>query len=146
MPWSSKKPDHAKRMESRRWHKEAFATKISVLRTKTGDESLLVLKSKDKEGVLRIFTTDPVDLYYENATSEDANRRNISIIDSTVHQCPVLQSLPEQAPPKGANLVQLSVVSTKSVKLISIYYIISFSKNFILAVMKCKFTVQLTEC
>ena len=40
--------DHAKRGESRRWHKEGFGKKMSALKTKTGDESLLVLKNKER--------------------------------------------------------------------------------------------------
>ena len=42
-------PDHAKRGESRRWHKEGFAKKMSALKTKTGHESLLVLKNNSKK-------------------------------------------------------------------------------------------------
>ena len=56
---------------------------MSALKTKTGDESLLVLKNKDKEGRLTILTTDPVDLNYHNNTSEDANRLSSSILNST---------------------------------------------------------------
>ena len=41
-------PDHAKWGESRRWHKEGFAKKMSALKTKTGDESLLVLKNRQR--------------------------------------------------------------------------------------------------
>ena len=75
-------PDHAKRGESRRWHKEGFAKKMSALKTKTGHESLLVLKNKDKEGRLTILTTDPVDLNDHNNTSEDASRLSSSILNS----------------------------------------------------------------
>ena len=74
--WSSKKWTFvwAKQGESRRWHKEGFGKKMSALKTKTGDERLLILKNKDKEeGRLTILTTDPVDLNYHNSTFEDAS-------------------------------------------------------------------------
>ena len=50
---------------------------------KAGDGSLLVLKNKDKEGRLTIFTTGPVDLNYHNNTSEDTSRLSSSILNST---------------------------------------------------------------
>ena len=51
--------DHAKRGESRRWHKEGFGKKMSALKTKTGDKGLLVLRNKDKEeGRLTILATE----------------------------------------------------------------------------------------
>ena len=46
------------------WHKEGFAKKMSTLKTKTGENSLLASKNKD-EGGLTIFTTDPLDLNYK---------------------------------------------------------------------------------
>ena len=76
MAWSSKKWTFVwtKQGESRRWHKEGFGKKMSALKTKTGDERLLILKNKDKEeGRLTILTTDPVDLNYHNSTFEDAS-------------------------------------------------------------------------
>ena len=93
-------PDHAKWGESRRWHKEGFAKKMSALKTKTGYESLLVLKNKDKEGRLTILTTDPVDLNYHNNTSEDASRLSSSILNST--PVPGFTELARASPSKGS--------------------------------------------
>ena len=79
---------------------------MSAFKTKTGDESLLVLKNKDKEeGRLTILTTDPaVDLNYHNSTFEDASRLSISILNST--PVPSFTELARASPLKGANLVQ----------------------------------------
>ena len=96
----SYEPDHAKQVESRRWHKEGFVKKMSVLKTKTGDESLLVLKNKDKEGRLTIFTTDPVDLNYQNTTSKDARRLSSSILNTT--PVPGFTELARGSPSKGS--------------------------------------------
>ena len=96
----SYEPDHAKQVESRRWHKEGFVKKMSVLKTKTGDESLLVLKNKDKEGRLTIFTTDPVDLNYQNTTSKDACRLSSSILNTT--PVPSFTELARASPSKGS--------------------------------------------
>ena len=96
----SYEPDHAKQVESRRWHKEGFVKKMSVLKTKTGDESLLVLKNKDKEGRLTIFTTDPVDLNYQNTTSKDARRLSSSILNTT--PVPGFTELARASPSKGS--------------------------------------------
>ena len=93
-------PDHAKQVESRRWHKEGFVKKMSVLKTKTGDESLLVLKNKDKEGRLTIFTTDPVDLNYQDTTSKDARRLSSSILNTT--PVPGFTELARARPSKGS--------------------------------------------
>ena len=35
---------------------------MTTFKTKTGDESLLVLKNKDRNGELTIYTTNPQDL------------------------------------------------------------------------------------
>ena len=83
---------------------EGFGKKMSALKTKTGDESLLVLKNKDEEGRLTILTTDPVDLNYHNSTFEDASRLSISILNST--PVPSFTELARASPSKGANLVQ----------------------------------------
>ena len=83
MAWSSKKWTFvwAKQEESRRWHKEGFGKKMSALKTKTGDESLLVLKNKDKEeGRLTILTTDPVDLNYHNSSQGKPSVRIASLL------------------------------------------------------------------
>ena len=54
------------------------------------------------------FTTDPVDLNYENTTSEDAKRPSSSVLNST--------PVPSFTELVRASSVQLSSVSTKSMK------------------------------
>ena len=96
----SYEPDHAKQVQSRRWHKEGFVKKMSGLKTKTGDESLLVLKNKDKEGRLTIFATDPVDLNYQNITSEDVSRLSSPILNTTL--VPSFTEFARAIPSKGS--------------------------------------------
>ena len=69
----------SKRVDSRRWYKKGFVKKMTAFKTKTGDKSLLVLKNRDKNGELTIYTTNPQELSYSNM-----RERKLKHIHSTI--------------------------------------------------------------
>ena len=91
----------SKRVDSRRLYKEDFAKKVTAFKTKTGGKSLLVLKNKDKNGELTIYTTSPQELSYSNMQGEEAEAHtlNSSVLNST--PIPSFTELATASPSKG---------------------------------------------
>ena len=64
--------NQSKTVDSRQWYKEGFAKKMTAFKTKTGDEGLLVLKNKDKNGELTIYATNPQVVSHSSMQGEEA--------------------------------------------------------------------------
>ena len=99
----------SKRVDSRRWYKKGFAKKMTAFKTKTGDESLLVLKNRDKNGELTIYTTNPQELSYSNMQGEEAEAHtlNDSVLNST--PIPSFTELARASPSKGKTSERINI-------------------------------------
>ena len=84
---------------------------MTTFKTKTGDESLLVLKNKDKNAELTIYETKPQELSYSNMQVEEAEAHtlNNSVLNST--QIPSFTELARARSFKGKTSKRINIDS-----------------------------------
>ena len=84
---------------------------LTTFKTKTGEETLLVLKNKGRNGELTIYTTNPQELSYSNMQGEEAeaHKLNISVLNSA--PIPSFTELTRASPSKGKTSKRINIDS-----------------------------------